>query len=240
MRRRPARRMRDNPRSRLGTCAPGPGDSRPTRRRNRRRRTDCGTCRHECRGCTAQTRCRERTRAAGTGRRRAACRCGCATARPAHRWSASRTPAIVGRRAPSERCAPRIARAPPRPAGCASPARRRPCRAVPGSADRPAWRVSASGRSLLRCARHRRRAGRQKAVEHLPRALVEPRVVLAVENANTVDEDAVHADGSRSVRAPPPGRSLTRRDAEMPTVAGSNSNRSAWAPTAIWPRSGMP
>ena len=31
---------------------------------------------HGCRGCTAQNRCRERTPAAETGRRRAACRCG--------------------------------------------------------------------------------------------------------------------------------------------------------------------
>lgn len=35
--------------------------------------------------------------------------------------------------------------------------------------------------------------------------------------------------GSRIVRGPAPGRSLTRRDAEMPTVAGSTSSRSAQA-----------
>src|SRR5579863_1348499 len=46
--------------------------------------------------------------------------------------------------------------------------------------------------------------------------------------------------GSRSVRGPPPGKSLTRRGFEIPTVAGSNSSRSAQAPGAIWPRSGMP
>jgi hypothetical protein len=35
---------------------------------------------------------------------------------------------------------------------------------------------------------------------------------------------------TRMVRVPPPGRSLSRRRAEMPTVAGSNSSRSACAP----------
>jgi len=42
------------------------------------------------------------------------------------------------------------------------------------------------------------------------------------------------------VRGPPPGRSLTRRGAEMPTVVGSNKSRSAQEPTAMRPRSGMP
>jgi len=42
------------------------------------------------------------------------------------------------------------------------------------------------------------------------------------------------------VRGPPPGRSLTRRRAEMPTVVGSNKSRSAQEPTAMRPRSGMP
>ena len=40
------------------------------------------------------------------------------------------------------------------------------------------------------------------------------------------------------VRGPPPGRSLTRRRAEMPTVVGSNKSRSAQEPTAMRPRSG--
>ena len=46
--------------------------------------------------------------------------------------------------------------------------------------------------------------------------------------------------GSRNVRVAPAGRSLTRRGGEMPTLAGSNSSRSAHAPVAIRPPSGMP
>ena len=47
---------------------------------------------------------------------------------------------------------------------------------------------------LLRRARHRVRAGWQKAVEHLPRTLVEPDVVVAVEHPDAVYEHAVHPD----------------------------------------------
>src|ERR1700740_3680669 len=47
---------------------------------------------------------------------------------------------------------------------------------------------------LLRRVRYRGRAGRQQAIEHLARPLVEPRVILAVEHPDAVDEHAVHAD----------------------------------------------
>src|SRR5499427_874167 len=47
---------------------------------------------------------------------------------------------------------------------------------------------------LLRRDRHRGRSGRQKAIQHLPRTLVEPRVILAVEHPDAVDKYAVHAD----------------------------------------------
>src|SRR6516165_49151 len=47
---------------------------------------------------------------------------------------------------------------------------------------------------LLRRGRHRGRSGRQKAIQHLPRALVEPCVIPAVEHPDAVDEYAVHAD----------------------------------------------
>ena len=59
-----------------------------------RRRTDCGTCRHGCRGCTARTRCHERTPAAGTALCPAGCRRGYATARLVRRSSRSATTAI--------------------------------------------------------------------------------------------------------------------------------------------------
>ena len=115
-----------------------PAGNRPRRRRSRRRRRGCGTCRHACRGCTARSRCRERTPAAGKAPCRAACRCGCASAARAVDRLLAR-PRRSRPAAPSARCAPRIAAAPHRPAAYASPARRRPCRAAPGSADRPAW-----------------------------------------------------------------------------------------------------
>src|ERR1700730_12263337 len=47
---------------------------------------------------------------------------------------------------------------------------------------------------LLRGACQRRRGGGQESVEHLPRAFVEMRIVLAVERPDAVDEYAVHAD----------------------------------------------
>src|SRR6516162_643268 len=47
---------------------------------------------------------------------------------------------------------------------------------------------------LLRRGRHRGRSGRQKAIQHLPGTLVEPRVILAVEHPDAVDKYAVHAD----------------------------------------------
>jgi hypothetical protein len=49
-------------------------------------------------------------------------------------------------------------------------------------------RLSLSRPRLLRCARQGSRAGRQKAVEHLPRALLKPLVVFAVENPSAIDE----------------------------------------------------
>jgi hypothetical protein len=56
---------------------------------------------------------------------------------------------------------------------------------------------------LLRGACHRRRGG-QEAVEHLPRAFVEMRIVLAIEHTDAVDEHAVHADRiAQGTRAAP-------------------------------------
>lgn len=47
---------------------------------------------------------------------------------------------------------------------------------------------------LLRGARQRQGLRRKKAVDHLPRALAEPRLIFAVEHPDAIDEHAVHAD----------------------------------------------
>jgi len=55
-------------------------------------------------------------------------------------------------------------------------------------------------------------------------ACVELRVIAAVEYSVPFTKTLCTPIGSRIVRGPPPGRSLTRRAAEMPTMAGSNNS----------------
>jgi hypothetical protein len=78
-------------------------------------------------------------------------------------------------------------------------------------------------------AAHFGRAGRQEAVEHLPGAFREPAILRGVEDFGPVDEDAVDAERIVDRAGAAAGRSLTRRAGETPTVAGSNSSRSAKA-----------
>src|SRR5271165_1770663 len=75
---------------------------------------------------------------------------------------------------------------------------------TPAPLSSSAWICGSTGIAceLLGCTRHLRRTGRQKAIEHLPRAPARVGVIPTVEHPNSVDEDTVNAqrvaDGARS------------------------------------------